>query len=70
MPRQGHRTCPRRGRVGIVGTETRQRVALIGHPLLLHHIGEGPAGLLRSLPLTRARYKLAEPHSASRQDLL
>lgn len=59
MHRQGHRTCPFRGRGGIVGTDTRQRVALIGHPLSLHHIGEDPAGLLRSLPLTRARYKLA-----------
>ena len=59
MPREGHRTCPRRGRGGPMGTDTRQRVALIGHSLSLHHIGEGPSGLLRSLPLTRARYKLA-----------
>ncbi len=47
-------------RIGIVGPNTRQRVALIGHPLSLHYISEGPTGLAGSLPLPRARYKLAD----------
>ena len=49
-----------RRRIGIVGAHTRQRVALIGHPLSLHYISEGPTGLAGSLPLPRARYKLAD----------
>jgi hypothetical protein len=48
MPREGHRTCPRRGRGGTMGANTRQRVALIGHPLSLHHTSEGPLGPVRT----------------------
>jgi hypothetical protein len=34
-------------RNGIMGPDTRQRASLIGHPLSLHHISEGPTGLIR-----------------------
>lgn len=37
---------PRR-RTRIVGTNTRQRDALIGHPLSLHHISESPIALIQ-----------------------
>ena len=36
-----------RRRKDIVGTNTRQRLLLIGHPLSLHYISEGPSGLFR-----------------------
>ncbi len=54
---------------GILGTNTRQRTALDWTPLSLHIIRERPSFLPGSLPLTRARTKLAartsRAHTAS-----
>ncbi len=47
MPRRRSQDLSLRRRSGIVGTNTRQRDALIGHPLSLHYISEGPPGLVR-----------------------
>ncbi len=47
MPELWSPNLSRRRRTGIVGTSTRQRDALIGHPLSLHYISEGPPGLVR-----------------------
>ena len=44
MPRQGHRTCPRRGRDGIVGTDTRQRVVFDWTPSLAPPHRRGSCG--------------------------
>jgi len=44
---------------GVMGTNTRQREALIGHPLSLHRIREGLKCSPGSLPLPRARRQRA-----------
>lgn len=49
-----------RRRLGIMGTNTRQRAALDWTPLSLLQLGESPDGdSPGSLPLPRARYELA-----------
>ena len=59
MPQQRSQNLSPRRRTGIMGPNTRQRTALDWTPLSLHHFGESPMGLAGSLPLTRARTKLA-----------
>jgi hypothetical protein len=59
MPRTRSHDLSLRRRSGIVGPNTRQRDALIRHPLSLHLISEVPRDSSGSLPLPRARNKLA-----------
>ncbi len=60
---------PRR-RTGIVGADTWQRDALIGHPLSLHHISEGPPGLVRISAPPPSPIQTGGPHAVlARQHL-
>jgi hypothetical protein len=47
MPQRRSQDLSPRRRIGIVGTDARQRVRLIRHPLSLHYISEGPSGLVQ-----------------------
>jgi len=54
-----------------MGTNTRQRVVLIGHPLSLHHIGEGLPRLLRFSAPHPSPVQTGDPHLVrARQHLL
>jgi len=57
MPRGTANRLSLRRSTGIVGTDTRQRAPLIGHPLSLHFISEGPTGLVR----------ISAPHPSPKQ---
>ncbi len=69
MPDQMSQDVSRPRPTGIMGTNTRQRTALDWTPLSLHFIRERLSFLPGSLPLTRARTKLAartsRAHAAS-----
>jgi hypothetical protein len=70
MPDQRSHDLSHRRRTGIMGPDTRQRAALDWTPLSLHNIRERLWVLPGSLPLTRARYKLAARTSPAHAFLL
>ena len=75
MSRRWSQNLSHRRRYGIVGTNTRQRVALdwrfalIGHPLSLHYISEGPTGLVRISAPPPSPNQTGGPHVRARQHL-
>ena len=69
MPRRWSQNLSHRRRSGIVGTNTRQRFALIGHPLWLLFISEGPTGLVRISAPPPSPNQTGGPHVRARQHL-